>query len=126
MNERNRLRMWAIGALAIVLLGALVASLGAAPLALGIVCGGLWNLASVWCLVQLLDAWLGPHPSRRRAIGWLLAKFPLLYAFVFLVFRRPSVSLIGFGIGFTVVLVAAVSGLACSAQRMTMIRANGR
>jgi len=126
MNERNRFRMWAIGAVVTVLVGACMALLGAAPLAFGIICGGLWNLASLWCLTQLLDAWLGPHPSRRRAVLWLLVKFPLLYLLIFTALRQPAIALAGFGIGFTLVLVAAVGVLASSAQRRTTVRANGR
>jgi hypothetical protein len=126
MNNDHRLRLWALGAGLIGLVGLLAVLLGAFTLALGIVCGGFWHLASLWCLVHLLDAWLGPQPSRRHVIGWLLAKFPLLYVFVFVALRQPSISLIGFGIGFTVILVAAVGALAFSAQRMTMVRAHGR
>lgn len=85
--------------------------------ALGIVAGGGWNLASLWCLAQLLDAWLGPHRSTRRVIGWLLIKFPLLYAVAYGLLRLPGVSLIGFSVGFTAVLAAAVALLAISAQR---------
>ncbi len=108
--------------------------------ALSIAAGGAWNLASLFCLAQLLGAWLGPprppgppflnagagadgksrggQPSRRRAILWLLVKFPLLYLFVFGLLRAPSVSLIGFGAGFTVVLAGAVAGFALQNRRL--------
>ena len=95
-------------------------------LLLGILIGGAWNLASLWCLARMLDAWLGPHRSQRRTITWLLFKFPLLYAAVFLLLRHPRISVIGFGIGFTVVLATAISLLALNAQRVTMARSHGR
>lgn len=98
------------------MLVALVAVLGAAGvatwwgarLALGVLAGGLWNGASLWCLANLLQAWLGPSPSQRKVIGWLLVKFPLLYVLAFGALKLPPVSLIGFGIGFTVTLVAVM------------------
>lgn len=79
--------------------------------ALGVLAGGLWNMASLWILGRLLSAWLGPHPSQRRAIGWLLLKFPLLYALAFVALRSSTVSLAGFGAGFTVALVAVMASL---------------
>lgn len=85
--------------------------------ALGVAAGGAWNLASLWCLTRLLQAWLGPQPSRARAVGWLLAKFPLLYVLVFGYLARPSASVVGFGIGFSVVLAAVVGGFAAQAAR---------
>ena len=94
--------------------------------ALGILAGGCWNLASLWCLTQLLNAWLGPHPSQRRAIGWLLVKFPLLYVLVFTILRRPGLSLLGFGIGFTIVLLTAVAWWALHSQQILLSRAHDR
>jgi hypothetical protein len=76
-------------------------------IALGIAAGALWNLASLWCLARLLKAWLGPTPSTRRVVGWLLVKFPLLYTLIVLLFQVPSLSLAGFGVGFSLVLIAA-------------------
>ncbi len=76
-------------------------------LALGIAAGALWNLASLWCLARVLNAWLGPKPSTRRVVGWLFVKFPLLYTLIILLFRVPSLSLAGFGAGFSLVLIAA-------------------
>ena len=82
-----------------------------ARLLVGVLAGGAWNLASLWCLTQLVRAWLGPQPSRRRAIIWLAVKFPLLYAAIFLMFHRGMVSIVGFSIGFSVVLMAAIGWL---------------
>ena len=76
--------------------------------AVGVVTGGLWSLANLWCLERLLSAWLRPQPSRRRALGWVLVKFPLLYFIAFMLLRASFMSLVGFGIGFTVVLAVAI------------------
>ncbi len=76
---------------------------------LGIAAGAAWNLASFWCLIRLLGAWLGPKPSTKHAVAWLLVKFPLLYALIVLLFRIPSLSPAGFGAGFSLVLVIAVA-----------------
>ena len=80
-------------------------------LAIGVAAGVAWNGASLWCLTQLLRAWLGPQPSRRRAIIWVVVKFPLLYALTFFLLRNAKVSIVGFGIGFSVVLFAAIGVL---------------
>jgi len=104
-------------------LSTLVASAIAWPVdlraAAGVLAGGAWNLASVWCLAHLLNAWLGPRPSRRRAIGWLMVKFPLLYLLVFALLRSPAISLIGFGIGFSLVLAVVVGWFALNVKRLT-------
>ncbi len=113
-------------ALVSVLSAAGVATWWDARLALGVLAGGLWNAASLWCLAGLLKAWMGPAPSQRRAIAWLLVKFPLLYAVAFAALRLPPVSLIGFGIGFTVTLAAVVVSLWRLAPRMHMGRMDGR
>ena len=118
MNTRTSrlIAMQAAGALAIC---AIVAQIGWGPVASGgVLAGGLWNLASLWCLSQLLAAWLGPRPSSRRAILWLSVKFPLLYLAAFALMRQSGLSLVGFGVGFTVVLIVAVAALALQAQRM--------
>lgn len=86
--------------------------------AAGLLAGGFWNLASLWCLTQLLDAWLGPRASRRRAVGWLIVKFPLLYLAVFLLLSAPTLSVVGFGVGFTVVLALAISSMAWHSRRL--------
>lgn len=93
---------------------------------LGALAGALWNLASVWCLIQLLQAWMGPHPSRRRALLWLLVKFPLLYLLVFVLLRHPAISIVGFGVGFSLVLVIMVGWLLRQAVQMAPIHPHGR
>ncbi len=80
--------------------------------AIGVLAGGAWNLASLSCLAQLLRAWLGQKPSQRRAIGWLLIKFPVLYGLAVFLFVQHVVSPATFGIGFTVVLVMVLGWLA--------------
>jgi hypothetical protein len=79
--------------------------------ALGILAGGLWNVANVWCLARALGVWLSPKLApRRHQVGWFIVKFPLLYAAVFGLVQLPGISLMGFGIGFLVVIMAAVFG----------------
>ena len=98
--------------------GSAAAAAGWGPrAALGVAAGGAWNLASLWCLARLLKAWMGQHPSRRRVLGWLLVKFPLLYAAILAVFQTRLVPALAFGAGFTLVLLIAVALLAPSARR---------
>ena len=90
-----------------------IAAMGGAPfgvqVALGILAGGLWNVANVWCLARALGVWLSPKLApRRHQIGWFIVKFPLLYAAVFGLVQLPGISLMGFGIGFLVVIMATV------------------
>ncbi len=99
---------------------------GGANAALSIGAGGLWNLASLFCLARMLRAWLSPSPSTRRVLAWLLVKFPCLYAAVILLFKSGAISLISFGIGFTVVLVSAGAFLAIGASRLVVRPADGR
>ncbi|MBI4343349.1 MAG: hypothetical protein HY601_00855 [Candidatus Omnitrophica bacterium] len=94
--------------------------------ALGILLGGVWNLASLWCLARLLAAWLGPGHSTRRALGWLLVKFPALYALAFLLWQRRIVEPLWFGVGFTLVLVGALITLAARAPALSLGRPHGR
>ena len=93
---------------------------------LGLIAGAMWNLASLWCLKQMLQGWLGPNPSRRRAVLWLLVKFPLLYALAVLLLRSPSVSLAAFGAGFSLVLLVVIGWAAVQAQRPVTLRPHGR
>lgn len=77
--------------------------------ALGILAGGLWNVANVWCLARALGVWLSPKLApRQHQVGWFIVKFPLLYAAVFGLVQLPGISLVGFGIGFLVVITAAM------------------
>ena len=78
------------------------------PLAGGVLAGSLWNAANFWCFSHALGAWLDPQRARRHQIGWFVVKFPLLYAAAFSLLQMPWISPIGFGIGFTLVLAAAV------------------
>ena len=92
----------------VILMAAVAVWLIAPHLAISVLAGGLWNLANLWCLTRLLLAWLGPQASRRRVVGWLLIKFPLLYAMAFFLLRVPDSSALGFGIGFTLVLFVSL------------------
>ena len=76
---------------------------------LGVIGGVCWNLTSLFCLRQIMGAWLGPHPSRARVIVWMLVKFPLLYVLIILLFRLSSTaSIVGFSIGFSLALLGAL------------------
>ena len=123
-NRMIRQLVCAVGA--VLGASALLALRWDVAVATGIVVGGLWNLASFWCLANLLQAWLGPKPSRRRAVTWLLIKFPLLYGVIFTVFISRAVSSIGFGIGFTVVLVVLLGWYVLRAPQMAAARSHGR
>ena len=94
--------------------------------ALGVLVGAAWNLASFWCLVRLLNLWLSPKPSKRRVLLWVLVKFPLLYLLAGILLYTRVVSLLGFGIGFTIVLALAMGWFAWHAARMSMVRSHGR
>jgi hypothetical protein len=74
----------------------------------GLLAGGVWNLVNLWCLSRLLAAWLGPQRSTARVVRWLVIKFPLLYGVAWLLLSRAWVSMVGFGVGFTLVLLAAL------------------
>lgn len=88
--------------------------------------GAAWSLVSLWCLARLLHAWLGPQPSRWRVIGWLVVKFPLLYTAAWLLIRSPSISLAGFGLGFTVSLALALVGYLLRLPRLSPRPSHGR
>ena len=88
---------------------ALVSAPWGIAVALSVVVGGLWNVANLWCLSRALTVWLKPQPApRRHQVGWFLVKFPLIYAAVFGLVKIPGISLVGFGIGFVVVIASAV------------------
>ncbi len=126
MSNRALSRLCLLGAAATTAAAALAGLMGECRIALGILVGGTWNLLSLWCLTRLLNAWLGPQHSSRRALGWLLLKFPLLYALIVVAFGHQAISLLGFGIGFTVVLVVALGVLGVSARQAIGARAHGR
>src|SRR3989338_1762545 len=88
---------------------AMAGALFGVQVALGILAGGLWNVANVWCLARALGVWLSPKLApRRHQVGWFIVKFPLLYAALFGLVQLPGISLMGFGIGFLVVITAAM------------------
>ena len=125
MNALDATRAWRLGA-GVLALAVLAAGLaGDAALAAGVLAGGAWHLISLWCLAQLLSAWLVRH-STRRVVGWLLLKFPLLYLAAYGLLQRWRVSAMGFGIGFTVVLVTALAWLVWQAPRLVRSPAHGR
>lgn len=124
MTERTLRHVAGLAAVVVGLAGAVAGVWGLRP-ALSVAAGGAWNLASLWCLGQLLQAWLGPQPSRRRVIGWLLVKFPLLYLLAFGVIRSPLIAPEGFGAGFTVVLAAVVGWYAFHLHHLTLSRSHG-
>lgn len=76
------------------------------PLFVGIVAGGAWSLVNLWGLTRISTVWLR-QAHRGRTLAWFLFKFPCLYAIAMYLLTRPAVSPMGFGIGFTVMLVAA-------------------
>lgn len=111
------LRRFLLLSAVLLLLGGLLALALSAQVAAGLLAGGLWNVANLWCLSQLLEAWLGPRRSTKRVVAWLLVKFPLLYVLAVALLQSTRVSMVGFGIGFTLVLVAAGLLLVREAQR---------
>lgn len=128
MPDRAVLRkLWVIAASALV-----IAALPAwvwGPRAVGsVLAGGLWNLASLWCLTRLLGAWL-PRPTsgrRRVVLGWLALKGALLALLIGVILRAPWLSFIGFGIGFTIVLIVIVASFALHARQLVAGQPHGR
>ena len=104
----------------VVLIAPAVALLIDASVALGVAAGGVWNLASLWCLSRILEAWIGPTASTKRVVGWLLVKFFVLYLAIYFLISRAVVSLVGFSIGFTVVLIAASVFLMMRSRALTV------
>lgn len=92
----------------------------------GILAGGAWNLANLWCLARAMTVWLGPRPSGRRAAWWVIVKFPVLYGVAVGLLFAPGVSLAGFGLGFSVVLACAiVAGIAWSQRGLLTLPTHG-
>ena len=95
-------------------------------LAVGMVAGGVWNLMNLWCLIRALHVWLGSESSRRQAVGWFLVKFPLLYLIAVGVLLARGVSAVGFGIGFSIVLAAALlTALRHAQQELRTLSSHG-
>ena len=44
--------------------------------AVGVLAGGAWGAANLWCLSRLLGAWLGPRPSRGVPRAELVGRNP--------------------------------------------------
>ena len=110
----------------IVAATAAVIALWKPGVAVGVIIGGVWNLTSVWCLGRLLSTRVTPKPSRGKTIAWALVKFPLLYLLVGFLFMTRAVSLLGFGIGFTIVLLFAMGWFWLQASRTALVRPHGR
>ena len=117
MTERPWWPLWGAAA-GLLLIGAGVLSFWSRQAALGVLAGGGWNAASLWSLRRMLGAWLGPRPSWRRALGWLFVKFPCLYLLAFALLRLPTISAMGFGVGFTIVLLLGIVWGARQAMRL--------
>lgn len=124
MNH-EQLKRIGISAAGLVALGAALAWLKSPRAAAGIAAGGAWNLASLWCLVRLLNAWLVDR-TPRRAVAWALVKFPVLYALAAGLLHSPAVSSVGFGIGLTIALLAAMGGFMASTLRTPLSPFHGR
>src|SRR3989338_3413584 len=98
----------------------------------GFLAGSIWNVCSLWCLRRLLHAWLGRSgaqkektdfkPSKKTVMLWLLVKFPILYLAAFYILRSSWCSMVGFALGFSVVLVSAIVLLILYGQRMAFTR----
>lgn len=85
--------------------------------AAGVLAGGAWHLSSLWCLAKMLNAWLGPKPSQKKAVAWVLVKFPLLYFAVFALFQNRLVPFAAFSVGFSVVLLIAIASLSATVRK---------
>lgn len=120
MNDMTLKSLWPAAGVAVGL--AATAGLIGGRLALGILAGGTWNIASLWCLARLLNAWCRPRSSRRQVLGWLLLKFPLLYLVVFGLLRMPAVSLVGFSVGFSLILVLALGWVMIRIRHTALVR----
>lgn len=125
MSEHSFRPVWRIAAL-LLAIGVAVSAAWGPRIAFGVAVGGVWNLASLWCLIRLVNAWLGTSPSRTRVVGWLLVKFPLLYLVAFAALWTRMIPAVGFGIGFSVVLLVTVLGVALRTNRFLLARPHGR
>lgn len=118
MSDRPvKWNLWSVAA-AVLVIASLPAWRWGPRMVASMLVGGLWNVGSLWCLSNLLGAWLRPEPSRRQALGWLLAKCAWIGLLAVVVLRAPWLSFIGFGAGLTVVLMVVVLGLGLKANRL--------
>ena len=90
--------------------------------ALGVLAGSIWHLASFWCLGRLVGAWIKPGRPKQYTVGLILLKFPALYILAFIILSNHSVSPIAFGVGFSAVLLAAISTVNFRFQRAPSLR----
>ena len=111
----SRWNVWSLSA-AVLVIAALPAWWWGPRVVASMLVGGLWNVGSLWCLSQVLGAWLRPQPDKRRALGWLAVKIAWLAALGAMMLRAPWLSFMGFGIGLTVVLVVVIAGLGLRAN----------
>ncbi len=73
----------------------------------GLAAGGAWSWVNLWCLQRALRVWLSPSPRFWVAAVWIAAKL-LLYGLAVVLLLRPRLSPVGFGIGFTFVVLGAI------------------
>ena len=101
-----------------------VAGHGTTVLGAGILAGLLWGLANLWALARLLKTWVSPKRSRSswRVVGWLAAKFALLYPLAALFLKNVPGAAVGFGVGFTVMLVGVLAYVSRTAPRTVSVR----
>ena len=85
----------------------------------GLLVGSAWSLANLWVLGRLLTAWISPAPrrSRRRVVGWLLLKLAVIYPLAVLFLHANPGAAVSFGVGFSLVLLAALIRFTVVAQR---------
>ena len=94
--------------------------------AAGFLVGVAWGLANLWVLARLLAAWLHPPRSKWRVVGWLLAKLAVVYPLAALFLYAYPGRAMSFGLGFSVVLLAAIARSLLIAQRPVALRTHGR
>ena len=110
MSESSQHRSFLLGG-AVVLTVAVLSLAWRPDVSWGLSAGGAWGLANLWCLSHAMRSWLTPERSGRAAqVGWFLLKFPLLYGAALWLLTRPGFSVVGFGAGFSFVLLGAVAG----------------
>lgn len=119
MSDKIKFSVLCFSALGLFIASAVAWAFFGSRAAAGIIAGGAWNLTSLWCLTRLLQAWIGPKPSQRRAMAWALVKFPLLYAAIFVVFQTKIVAFAAFSAGFSIVLATALAAFVFSLRQAT-------
>ncbi len=125
MIERRLRSLWLTG-VAFLTAATFIALELHAPMAAGLCAGATWNLVNLTCLAGLLHACITPQSSKRWAIAWFVVKFPLLYAIGYQVLRRPDISILGFGIGFTLMLLLVLGWFTFQIPYLLPVRSHGR